>query len=106
MMEMLDQVEDAKHKTYLETELKVATLVTQECDTNFSPFDCVAACPQSNNETTDFTREACAAVKLKRDVSAHNFSNFVVYGVSLEIQDVVTNIVKFLDETNDYEHTT
>ena len=77
--------------------------MAQECDINLSPFSCVDARPQSNNEIIDFTRDVCAAaVKLDRDVSACHHANFADDGFSLDVKDVVTITVTFLERTNDY----
>ena len=77
--------------------------MAQECDINLSPFSCVDARPQSNNEIIDFTRDVCAAaVKLDRDVYACNCTNVAVDGVSLATKYFIATSVKFLSGTNDY----
>ena len=78
------------------SEVKVGIMVFANPPIGTSPFEIIAARPQTNNATSNFTRDLVDASKRVASKYLTSFLNFAVDGVSLEQSDVMTAICRFL----------
>lgn len=78
-------------------EIKVGIMVVLKPRPGTSPFEIIAARPQTNNAVSDFTRDLVEAATTVAKKHQTSFVNFSVDGVSLEQSDVMTAICNFLD---------
>ena len=91
-----DDIESLLKGLNMALEVKAAIILFQNCPKGISPTVVIAARPQSNNETSSFTRlieTACVAGAAK--AGAH-FLGFAVDGISLESMDVHRAICDFI----------
>ncbi len=76
--------------------VKVGIMMFAKSPSGTSPFEIIGAQPQTNNATSDFTRDLVEASRTVAKTFNASFLNFAVDGVSLEQTDVMTEICNFL----------
>ena len=100
----LDQKIGCPIKVDKASEVKVAFMVFQGVRKGQSTTEIISARPQSNNESSDFTRDiVSAATSLVTTTPNTSFLSFAVDGVAVETDDVRTTICEFLN--GDADHT-
>lgn len=88
------------------SEVKAAVMSFQNCPKGVVPMVVIAARPQSNNETSSFTRLIETACTAAASASGGRFLGFAVDGVSLESMDVRRSNCDFISGVSNHIGTT
>lgn len=91
------EIEDLSKASKLDSEAKMGILMIQNLVAGMSPSAAIACRPQTNNETSCFTKLVeCAAKAAAKNTPGARFLNWAVDGVSLKSGDVGRAICDFL----------
>lgn len=95
-----EDIESLMKGLEMASEVKAAVISFQNCPKGVVPMVVIAARPQSNNETSSFTRLIETACTASATASGGRFLGFAVDGVSLESMDVRRSNCDFISHVS------
>lgn len=101
-----EDIESLMKGLEMASEVKAAIISFQNCPKGVVPMVVIAARPQSNNETSSFTRLIETACTAAATASGGRFLGFAVDGVSLESMDVRRSNCDFISGVSNHVGTT